>query len=334
MTRWKLALALTGIATIAAQADNSINLVERTDLRSNIYDDSAHQQSNNQFDVNYLRVDFKGNIFENVDYRLRLRLDKYAAKNNLEGVSDFANYAYVQPKLNDMFSVKIGKLWTYQAGWEEDNSSSDTYLFSGIDPLVNEYAVGVNPIISTEGQTLQLILTNSNRPYASNANADRFMAYGAAYQGNLGPVQPMLSFSMQPQTSWGEGYMIGAIGLKMDPKPFGGEIDFQYWNNNTGNAKYDTKYGAETFYDISGCIRLNPGPFRPQLKAFYDTYSDGSNTTETVIGFAPAIEYFPWADKDFRFHLAYTGTQLSPKSGTSLYNQQVYLGVKGSWGIK
>ncbi|HXP90427.1 MAG TPA: porin, partial [Fibrobacteria bacterium] len=227
MKRRILATALVGLGTLAVRADNTINLVDRTDFRSQFFADSTQGQDNNQFDENYLRVDFKGNVFENVDYRLRLRLDKTSAKDNLKGISDFANYAYVQPKLNDNFSVKIGKLWTYQAGWEEDNSSSDTYLFSGIDNVVNNYALGVNPTISLDKQNnIQVILTNSDVAYPGTTT-ERYLDYGIAYQGMVADViQPMLSFTVMPQTGWSKGSMIGAAGIKVDPAPVGGELDF------------------------------------------------------------------------------------------------------------
>jgi hypothetical protein len=338
MKRRLLATTLVGLGAMAAHADNSINLVDRTDFRSQFFADSTQGQDNNQFDENYLRVDFKGNIFENVDYRLRLRLDKTSAKDNLKGISDFANYAYVQPKFGDNFSVKIGKLWTYQAGWEEDNSSSDTYLFSGIDNLVNNYALGVNPTISLDKQNnIQVIVTNSDVAYPGTypgAPAERYLDYGIAYQGMLADViQPMLSFTVMPQTGWSKGSMIGGAGIKVDPAPIGGELDFEYWNNSSGLASKNTN-GGDQLYTVAGCARYNPGSLRPQLKIFYDTYTYASKTTDNVLGFAPAIEYFPWADHDFRFHLAYTGTDNSPKIGKSEYNSQVFLGVKGTWSIK
>jgi|GEM_PF-2811987 hypothetical protein len=334
MRRRLLSTALVGLGAMAARADNSINLVDRTDFRSQFWADSTQGQNNNQFDENYLRVDFKGNIFENVDYRLRVRLDQTTIKDNTKGISDFANYAYVQPKLGDMFSLKIGKLWTYQAGWEEDNSSSDTYLFSGIDKVVVNYALGVNPTISLDKQNnIQVVVVNSGVPYAGTTS-DRFLNYGIAYQGMVADViQPMLSFTVMPKTGWSKGSMIGAVGVKVDPAPVGGELDFEYWNNSTGKTTMDQN-GGDQLYTVSGCARYNPGSFRPQLKVFYDTYTYASKTTENVLGFAPAIEYFPWADKDFRFHLAYTGTDNQPKVGKSEYNSQVFLGVKGTWSIK
>src|ERR1035437_5554430 len=207
MRKQTFAIALATTATLAAMtakaanADNTINLIDRTDLRMQMFDDSSARQSNDQFDVNYLRLDFKGNVTDDMKYRLRLRLDKTTIKDNLKGVSDFANYAFVEPKFNDFFSMRIGKLWTYQGGWEADNSSSDVYILSGMDDVVSSYQVAVNPTITMDKQKIQFVLTNSDVHYGSDANASRFMDYGVAYQGMvLDVVQPLISFSLSPRS--------------------------------------------------------------------------------------------------------------------------------------
>jgi hypothetical protein len=319
-------LAATLLGAVAAQADNSINLIDRTDFRANIYDDSSGQQSNNQFDIQYLRVDFKGNLADDVKYRLRLRLDKTTIKDPAKGVSDFANYAYIEPKFNDMFSLRFGKLWTYQGGWEIDNSTSDVYLLSGMDEIVSSYGLGVDPILSVAGQQFHLVVTNSGVGYGSDATKNRFLNYGVAYQGMVADlVQPMLSWQLMPKTGWSKGVSVWAVGAKVDPKPIGGELDLQ------GSSDAGTK---EDLVSVSGTFRFNGGAFRPQLKFFYDMHSNDGTDEGTVLGFAPAVEYFPWTDREFRIHLAYTGKETSPKGGTSTYDQQVFLGIKGVWGLK
>ena len=328
---FSIALAITAtLACVTARADNTINLIDRTDLRMQMFDDSSGRQSNNQFDVNYLRVDFKGNVTDDMKYRLRIRLDKTTIKDGLKGVSDFANYAFVEPKFNDIFSMRIGKLWTYQGGWEADNSSSDVYVFSGMDDVVSSYQVGVNPTITLDKQKIQFVLTNSDVAYGSDPKSNRYMDYGVAYQGLLlDIVQPLLSFSLSPATGWTKGDIIAVAGVKVDPAPFGGEIDLQYWKNNTAPSSLQPE-----LISIGGTVRFKTVSFAPQLKLFYDMHSTDGTSTGNVFGFAPAIEYFPWADKEFRVHLAYTGRNTAPKGGTSTYDQQVFLGVKGSWGIK
>lgn len=330
MRRKIFAVALLALGASASRADNTIKLVDRTDLRMQMFDDSSDRQSNNQFDVNYLRVDFKGDVTDDMKYRLRLRLDKTSAKDGLKGISDFANYAYVEPKFNDIFSMRVGKVWTYQAGWEEDNSSADVYLFSGIDDVVNNYALGVNPTLTFGKQTIQLILTNSDVSYASDPKSSRYFDYGVAYQGLvLDVLQPMVSFTLMPQTGWAKGGIVAAAGVKVDPAPFGGELDVQYWKDNTKASSAQPE-----LLSVGGTARAKFGTFGPQLKLFYDMYSTDGTSTSKVLGVAPGIEYYPWADRDFRVHLVYTGKNTSPKGGTSTYDQQVFLGIKGSWSIK
>jgi len=321
------AFAIALLAAAAAQAENTISVTDRTDLRSQIFDDSSGRQSNNQFDIQYLRVDFKGDVTDDMKYRLRVRLDKTSVKDGLKGVSDFVSYAYVEPKFSDVLSVRVGKVWTYQAGWEEDNSSADVYLFSGIDDVAEEYALGVNPTLTFGKQKIQIVVTNSDVAYASDAKSSRFFRYGAAYQGDISGFQPMLSLAMMPETGWSKGTLIAAAGLKVDPAPIGGELDVEYAKDNIGSDDED-------LLTFAGTVRYRTGAFGPQLKLFYDTYTSGSETTGNVFGIAPAIEYFPWTDHDFRIHLAYTGKNTSPKHGTSTYDQQVFLGVKGSWSMK
>lgn len=327
MVRHLSLVLLAACGAQMAQAENSIKLTDRTDLRMMVPDADANKQTGTQFDVQYLRLDFKGKINDMLGYRLRMRLDKTAAKDNLKGVSDFANYAYVEPKINDMLTFRIGKQWTYQGGWENDLSSSDTYLGSGfLNKTINE-AVGVNAMVKIEGQNLYFLLTNSDKVTYADGSTPRFLNYGFAYQGMIADlIQPMVAVTMRPTTEMGKGNLLAAVGVKVDPKPVGGELDLEYWTDNAPDK-------APALMTVSAAARAKMGVFGPQLKLFYDMNTIDGDDNGTAVGFAPAIEFYPYEGSDFRFHIAYTGTSTSPKVGSSTYTQAIYLGVKGTWSM-
>ncbi|MCB9495437.1 MAG: hypothetical protein H6686_00935 [Fibrobacteria bacterium] len=326
MNRCTVGITALVLAAGAVQADNTIKIVDRTDMKASIPDEKNSEHGTNQFDIAYLRVDFKGKLAENTKYRLRIRLDKSAAKDKLMGASDFANYAFVDQKLTDLLSVRFGKIWTYQGGWEIDNSSSDVFLYSGVDASVRTNNVGLNPTLTVADQKIHLVLANSGTTYGDGS--PRFYNYVVAYQGKVGPVQPLLSYSMTPVTGWGEGLLVAAAGLKLAPAPVGGELDLQYVTDNSVEAK-----SQKELVSLAGTLRYRQDALGLELKGIYDMHSLDGESTGKTIGFAPAVAYFPFADQDFRIHAAYTGKNVSPEKGSSTFDSQVFLGIKGSWSL-
>ncbi len=329
MLKRKIGIALVAAALGAFAGDNTIKLVYRTDLRTEFCSDTA-VPTNSQFDIQYLRVDFKGNVTDNMKYRLRLRLDKTSIKDGLAGASAMVNYAFIEPKFGEHFSFDLGKLWNYEAGWENDNSSSDVYVFTGMDDITNSYVVGISPTLTFGDQGIHLVVANSGLSNEKDTKVSKYFNMVLAYQGKIGIVQPLLSVEVKPEAVGNKGEFIGDFGLKIDPKKVGGEVDVGYWKSTTSGADSTNP----SLLSFSGTLRINAGKIRPQLKALYDINSLGSNQTGSVVGFAPALEIYPKDGADFRIHLAYTGKETMPKNGTNVFDQNIYLGVKGAWSIK
>lgn len=135
----KLSLVLVLLATSGVLSKGwagSISADMRLDYDSNNYNDEATKTgslyNNNTFRVQTGRVDFKGALNEDLNYRLRLRFDKDKSQNvnKRDNVDSSVDLAYLSHKWTDNISVSIGKIASQVGGFEGNTPGPDIYLAS------------------------------------------------------------------------------------------------------------------------------------------------------------------------------------------------------------
>lgn len=395
------------LLSIPVCAGNRIAVMNRIDYTHTFFDgrdtipgtEEKAKIRNSIFEINYLRLDFKGKIGDNTGYRFRLRFDKEVVQYPFVlGGSEFVSYAYVDQKVTDMLSFKFGRIWNYQGGWESDISSMDVYLYSNLERYLKlktsgtfggpVYANGINPTLTFRDQKLHLAVTNSGIGKKGGEFLNRYFQATLAYHGAFleGWIQPLVSAALRPTEAMDttqngvlhlmlDGQQIYSVGLKVDPRPVGGEIDLAYFKNENGfhgrNPVTDslgiTTYIARSdsfpaMLSVSGTLRAHVKDFRFQLKGFHDRFynikKEAANVPQingeeirSALGFSPAVEYYPVAGKNFRYHLAYAYTLQTPvkstlfnqtdpdpakwffesRQGSSVWHQKTFLGMAGDF---
>lgn len=126
-------LAVAAFATTAQAGSLSADF--RVDYDSTSYNDNATAAGllgNSKFRLQTGRVDYKGQLNEDVTFRVRLRFDKpksttMQSRDNVDSAVDFANIAN---KFSDSFTLTIGKMATGMGGFEGNTAGPEMYLTS------------------------------------------------------------------------------------------------------------------------------------------------------------------------------------------------------------
>lgn len=283
-----------------------------------------------------LRADFKGQFANDVKYRLRLRLDKTLGTNkkinSVNSLDGAVDNAWVQPKLSEMLSLRLGKFTVEGQGHEFATiSSQDVYLFSTIDKYYlagNAVAYGVRPIIHLDGLgEINVTLANTNLVGTEDSTAQNRLIYGIGFTGKLGAFEPTANFHMVPKTSWTEGQMDAGLGVRTTLDKFVSVVDFETQTTN------QTQIDKNLDKVLSGnlVLQYKGDNFRPQAKVNYDLLYNGEDKTAKVLGIGGGLEYYPQSDAKFRYHLMATDKRTTPiKDGEDQTTQseiKVYAGV-------
>jgi len=78
---------------------------------------------------------------------------------------------------------------------------------------------------------------------------------------------------------------------------------------------------------FSTLLRINLGNLRPQVKAFYDMHSLEGDAVASVLGISAGTEFYPDAEKKYRYHLMVTDKITTPEGEDAHSDIKVYLGV-------
>lgn len=238
----KLAIALSSV--MAAQAfaadypNHHFGVGIRTDLKFNNSDvkpNKNKENKSNEFGIEYLRLNFAGDLTPQTSYRVRFHLNRdtnprpnsyavtwkgagpdgltgTAATNaddvyevnasgatNKEGVSSAVDYAYLTHNLNDNFAVRAGKFfWNGVCGREGDYNGEDVYFYSDACNQTAFYKTGIGFMPMFSGQTLVLAITNGDTSQSNHRN----FGYGVTWYGDIadGMIQPIVAYAVDPST--------------------------------------------------------------------------------------------------------------------------------------
>lgn len=171
-------LAATAMAT-SAQA-GSLSADFRLDYNSTSYNDDAMTASSSLLGNSGMRfqtgrIDYKGQLNEDVSYRMRLRFDKdKSTVNKRDKVDSNIDFAYVSHKFNDMFTLTLGKMATGMGGFEGNTAGPELYLTSS--NYAGTALLGGTKVSTTTGSLKSILL------YSTGAQAEFKFAEGQVLQ--------------------------------------------------------------------------------------------------------------------------------------------------------
>lgn len=305
------------------------------------------------FKVDRVRPNLVGKLLETpLSYRIRLNLSKSAATTNRDNLTDFVDYAYIDDKLSDSFTLRVGKaLDLVHVGWETTYSSADVYSLSQVfNTNVNTYNIyktGAYGLYTMGDHKFTLSVTTPTKSLTDttgNSQQNHGIAYGLSYWGTFldGMIQPIAGFTMMrtdgnvdhatpaSQTTTVTN-TLWAVGARVKPIP-GLEIDLSYdsltqpWNfaTSTGDPDVTTSMVARAQYTIDALI-----PFVNFISDNYKTNTTSNNFTKTV--FDVGVWYVPYKEAKFRYHLAYTDdtkTFDAANTNSKVKTNKIFLGMR------
>lgn len=339
----KSALILGSVFT-AAVASASVTLDFRTDLKS-VNPDSAAAASTQQysaFNMTTLRLDASTKLNESTTARIRMKYNKNdQAVYATDGLSDFADIAYIQTGLMDNTTLTAGKMFANIGGYEALNASPDTYLYSAAGTNMTLYRNGADVTYTMGDQKFDLMALNR----VGVASDQDSMLTGIVYNGSFldKSLMPRLSYHSEGYTGLGKATYLGA-SLRYDNEY--ALFDLDYLANTFASMQVKsadatklvdattgaTNFAADTNDASTNTMALSAkikkcGAWTPIVK--YATTStknagvDGSKYTNTGL----ALEYRPSAS-NMNYHVAYNQKAVAPATGSTQNVTEVFAGIR------
>lgn len=152
-----------------------------------------------EFQAKNLRLEMKGQIGDNVFYRVRHRLNKPANALH-DGLAKATDYAMVGYRFNPQWMVSVGKMGQYFAGFEFDQNAIYVYQASDINDNADGSKLGV-AVTYSPSKTQQLVLQVTN---AFNATLEEEYA-GIGAQG-INPSHNPFTYVANWSGQFAEGF--------------------------------------------------------------------------------------------------------------------------------
>jgi hypothetical protein len=278
------------------------------------------------------RVDFKGKFNEEVSFRLRTRFDKDAktTQNQTDGFSSQIDYAYVQNTLTDGLKLILGKFASEIGSVEGRTSSSDIYMQSQVYRQISGngflYVSGAKLLYTYGDHEGSVFVINQSDTTTTEQSKS---AYGFAYAVSLNEktLTPIIGYLFdEKQSSTSDTKLtttISSVGLKWEPKPYFIYADYLiYAQKNISAVAVDDTWTSlilEAGYDFEGVI--------PRIKYEMSEKKTGPSA-EKYDGVTLGVEYKPYPQDIYRYHLMITQMTTKPEVGDARFEQRLLVGVR------
>lgn len=261
-----------------------------------------------------------GNINENLTYKFRYRFNKTEATNTTRDNSTKSlDHLYVDHK-NSIFTTRFGKTnWAEAYGRESFISSTDLLIasdaYTAYNSNIGTYRFGVSgtyTFLDTNKITLAISnpnpeLTDTTAATAANEKKNTALAYAVHYSSVLfdKAFQPTLSYTTAKQdndvksaknTMMAAGFRTEAVAnlvVDADWKQFKAE--------SQTNGGVDTKTSS-----IFANVAYNINEWSPFVQYINDKVKGAANAEYKKNSVVGGVMWKPFADTNFRYHLAYT----------------------------
>ena len=361
----KLVLFSSIIAASATAQAGSLSLDLRADMNSTNYNEKAElgnagiSDDTSDFTKFYIqtgRLDYKGKLNDDTSFRLRWRFagKDQGAMSKRDSANSTLDYAYVDHKISDMFSITAGKISGAVGAFEGSTSGADMYFtseaYNGTSFLNsgtrlvgftnNLYTTGVQGTFSMAGQDLMVQSTNSdnsigrsssvgngdvleNSKLSQNKTMTGVIYKGAFLEKTLNVIlsNHFQNFNSDTKTD------LTAFGLQYKTEELTAMVE--YFVN-----KYKSLSGTSTLNDqltsTVVTVKYTLGQWTPVLK-FSSSEEKLDGTTEVknkYTSYGAAVEFKPKAEDNFRYHIAYNSRTMKPDGSDDKSMQEVMVGMK------
>lgn len=365
----KIILSSLAAFAISATANaGSVSADLRADYDATSYNDDAKSAGKDgaaKFCIHTGRLDFKGNLNEEVSYRMRLRFNKDRAVSARDSLGLDTDFAYISNKLNDGLTLTLGKFASGVGGFEGNTTGPDLYLtsvaYAGSKAgLAAGKIYGLTNILYYTGaqlaynindtQKLELHIANTEggvgQGYPTAATAGDVAAQnktltGLIYRGGFAEKTLNVLASYHFEDASGSGtkdnkVSLSAVGLEYLNSGLTAQLDFLM------NAYERAAGGVPTTKDSLNStvlsVKYKMEQWTPILKVAMTDEKIGAAAADEknkYTDYGIALEYAPRADQVFRYHIAYNARSVKPDDnnnttygGKSPSSTQVVVGTR------
>ncbi|WII70613.1 porin [Bdellovibrio sp. 22V] len=335
--------SLISVMAVHAQA-GSLSLDMRADYNSTTYDESPLPDFT-KFYFKTGRLDYQGKATEDLSYRVRLAFNKDAAVQTTDSTQVAVEYAYLSHKMSELFTLSVGKFNTEFGGFEGATSGADLYLTSefytmrGLDGSLDGlnlgttnllYMTGVKGTFSFAGQQVHVMATNETNgaTEAGDPAAQNSSLYGVVWRGGF--MEKALNFNLSYHTMNGpaadDKHQFMAAGVMWNLAPITASADYlvsEFKQDASGDKDTVTSIVAKLAY--TGWEQWTP---RLEFTTSEEKIEIGGAATNKFTGYGAVLEYKPWTDTNFRYHVAYNTIKEAPEVGEDMTKQEVVVGAR------
>lgn len=330
------------LSTASISFAGSLNLDMRADYSSTNYEDST-QVDSNRFYLKTGRLDYNAKVFEDISFRVRWAFNKDATPLKTDSAQKSLELAYLTHKLSDNFSLTLGRLNTEFGGFEGMNGSPDLYLTSEFytqtgpnGALAGEnlgtgallYMTGLKATYTTDDHVFHLIATNeSNDEVAAPMDQDSPMM-GVVWRGNFFEkgLGTTLSYHTQKGPNSDDRHQFIAAGLMWKGTDFMAVADYL-----VSTFKQDASGDTDSVTSIVGKVAyLGWEQWMPRLEITSSEEKREIATAEKnkFFGVGAVVEYYPYKEKNFNYHVAYNTVEMKPETGDRVTRQELVVGTR------
>lgn len=337
----KILLVILAIFITTAAQGGQLNLEVRTDYNSKTYENSAEADTT-RFFFKTGRFDFQGQASENLSFRLRFAFTKDTTRVSPDSAQPAVDYAFVTHQMTESFALTAGKFNTDVGGFEGGSSSADLYLTSEAysrtgprGPLTASvmgtsdilYMTGVKGIFSLKNQEIHILATNETSSGAGATATQNSSLMGAIWRGNV--LEKSLRLNLSYHTMKGPAvddlYQFAAVGFLWRGDILVAQMDLLNYEFKDGAAsKKDSLTSVVGKINYTGWEKWIP---RFELTSSEEKIEISSSTKNKFLGLGAVLEYLPYSDAHFRYHIAYNRVEEQPEVGDNITRQEVFLGI-------
>ena len=304
MKRLLFFLAASLVGTFAFAQQTHVDEIW-IDTRASFHQDWTDGGYNSHFQGDYLNLHIKGQLTDQLTFRIRQRLNKKIDDQNPFNATDFL---WLRWQAAPFFSLTLGKQPIYIGGYEIDSAPIDVYYYGAFsNHLLQYYAFGATATFTPfEGQDISLQFCPSP---ISPGTQDAY-SYNLYWNGHIGK---------RWRTTWSYNLVGDELGRWMNYEVLGNKfnlghlvVDLDLINRHSIHQKNwlsDWSAIVKAIYSLGkwnlctkiGYERNDAANVDPNGVSYDLTLPAGHNYFYGGVG----VEYFPLGNEKLRLHMAY-----------------------------
>lgn len=337
MKKILLSIATTAMATSAYAG--SLNLDARMDYNATTYNSEATASDFTKFYFKTGRLDYAGKLNEETSFRVRWAFTKSQVPQLRDSLPAGIEYAYINQKFSDDFSVTFGKMASEIGGFEGLTSGADLYLLSeaytrkdgNSDSIGNLfgttdllYLTGAKAAYNFAGQSISLAAYDAEVDTLDAADKleQNYSIYGLVYRGAF--MEKALQFIAsyhESKFSDDDKNAYYAVGVKWDATPITASLDYVVSQQKT--AADDDQIASI----IGKLAYTGMENWTPRLE-ITSSESEVATVKDKFIGYGLVAEYAPKKEETFRYHIAVNQITETPDAGDDITRTEVLVGTR------